>query len=233
MIGPFERRGLAGLGAAAEIPGLPRHDGRQAGHARRLAGVGDRIDRLRRRDGQHQVDLVGVDQRLGELAGARRIGLRVAIEDFDGVGLAADREARRERLAHEVEHVAVGLAEAGERAGARADEADLERVLAPAAKRARAARRARGRPRPRRRAPRRDRRRAGAANSSVCFVMLPPIASSPFAAPLSRFRAVASMNSASALRSDSGPGRFDRDPAQLGELVDRGACRRSGRSPRP
>ena len=129
MIGPFERRGLAGLGAAAEVPGLPRHDRRHAGNARRLAGVSDRIDRLGRRDDQHHVDLVGIDQRLRQLAGARRIGLGVAIEDVDPVGLVADLEARSQRLAGEFEHIAVGLAEPAERAGARADEADLERRL--------------------------------------------------------------------------------------------------------
>ena len=128
MVGPLERRRLAGLGAAAEIPGLPGHDGGQAGHARRLAGVGDRVDGLGRRDGEHQVDRLVVDQILGELAGARRIGLRVLVEDLDAVFLAAKLDAVGQRLAGEVEHVAVGLAEAGQRPGARADEADLEAV---------------------------------------------------------------------------------------------------------
>ena len=93
VIGPFERRGLAGLGAAAEVPGLPRHDGRHAGNARRLARVSDRIDRLGRRYDQHHVDLVGIDEGLGELAGPGGIGLRVAIENVDRVGFAPDLEA--------------------------------------------------------------------------------------------------------------------------------------------
>ena len=129
MIGPLERRGLAGLGAAPEVPGLPRHDRRHAGHARRLAGVGDRIDRLRGRDDQHHVDLVGIDQRLGQLTGARRIGLGVAIEDFDAIGLVANLQPGGQRLAREFENIAVGLAEPAKLAGARADEADLERRL--------------------------------------------------------------------------------------------------------
>ena len=57
------------------------------------------------------------------------IGLGVAIEDLDPVGLVADLEARGQRLAGELENIAVSLAEAAERAGARADEADLERRL--------------------------------------------------------------------------------------------------------
>ena len=129
VIGPFERRRLPGLGAASEIPGFPRHDGRHARHAGGFAGVRDRIDRLGGRDGEHHVDLVGIDQRLGELAGARRIGLRVPVEDFDPIGLVADLQARGERLAREFEDVAVGLAETAERSRARADESDLERRL--------------------------------------------------------------------------------------------------------
>ena len=69
-----------------------------------------------------------VDQILGELAGARRIGLRVLVEDLDAELLAAEFDAVGQRLPGEVEHVAVGLAEAGQRPGARADEADLEAV---------------------------------------------------------------------------------------------------------
>ena len=136
MIGPLERRGLAGLRAAPEVPGLPRHDRRHAGNARRLARVGDRIDRLGGRDDQHHVDLVGIDQRLRQLAGARRIGLGVAIEDVDAVGLVADLEAGSERLPREFENIAVGLAESAKLAGARADEADLQRRLGARGKRA-------------------------------------------------------------------------------------------------
>ena len=87
------------------------------------------IDRLGSRDDQHHVDLVGVDERLRQLAGARRIGLGVPVEDLDRIGLVADLQARRQRLAGDLENIAVGLAEPAERAGARADEADLERRL--------------------------------------------------------------------------------------------------------
>ena len=134
MKSPLERRGLAGLGATPEVPGLPRHDRRHAGHACRLACVGDRIDRLRGRDDQHHVDLVGIDQRLRQLAGARWIGLGVAIEDFDAVGLVADLQPGGQRFTGEFENIAVGLAKSAELAGARADEADLERCSGPAAK---------------------------------------------------------------------------------------------------
>ena len=79
--------------------------------------------------GEHQIDLSRVDQRLGELAGARRIGLRVLIEDLDFVGLVADGEAGGQGLARDLEHIAVGLAEAAKRASARADEADFQRIF--------------------------------------------------------------------------------------------------------
>ena len=94
-----------------------------------IAGVGDRIDDLRRRSGEHEIDLIRVDQRLGELAGARRIGLGVPIENLHLVGLVAHREAGGQSLARDLEHVAVGLAEAAQGAGARADEADFQRVF--------------------------------------------------------------------------------------------------------
>ena len=126
MIGPLERRGLAGLRAAPEVPGLPRHDRRHAGNTRRLACVGDRIDRLRGRNDQHHVDFVGIDQRLRQLAGARWIGLAVAIEDVDPVGLVANLQTGGQRFPGEFENIAVSLAESAELAGARADEADLE-----------------------------------------------------------------------------------------------------------
>ncbi len=80
---------------------------------------------------QHHVDLVGIDQRLRQLSGARGIGLGVAIEDFDAIGLVADLEPGGQRLASEFENIAVGLAEPAKLAGARADEADLERRLGP------------------------------------------------------------------------------------------------------
>ena len=75
--------------------------------------------------------LVVVDQVLASWPARDGIGLGVLVDDLDVVGLAADGEALGERLAGEFEHVAVGFAEAGERAGARADEADLERRIRP------------------------------------------------------------------------------------------------------
>ena len=127
MIGPFEGRRRARLGAAAEVPGFPWHDRRQTGYAGRFAGISHRVDHLRRRDREHQVDGLVVDQVLGELAGARWVRLRVLVENFDTVFLAAELDAVGQRLAGKIEHVAVGLAKAGKRAGARADEADLQR----------------------------------------------------------------------------------------------------------
>src|SRR5207253_10298217 len=114
---PVARIGLGRLRAPPEVPRLPRLDGRDAGHAGRLAGVRDRVVRLRRRRREHQVDLVAVDQRLRELPRPRRIGLRVLVDDLDGVLLAADRDALRERLAREPEREGIRLPETAERPG--------------------------------------------------------------------------------------------------------------------
>ena len=128
VIGPLERRRFAGLGAAAEVPGFPRHHGGDARHARRFTGVRHRIDDFRRRGDQHQVDVVGRDHGLGQLTGARRIGLRILIDDLDLVLLAARGEAVGERLARQAEYERVAFAEAAERAAARTDEADFDDV---------------------------------------------------------------------------------------------------------
>ena len=136
VVGPLERRGLAGLGPAPEIPGFPRHDGGEARNPRGLAGVGDRVDHFRRGNDQHHVDGVGVDERLGELARSRRIRLAVPIENLDLVGLAGDGISLGERLAHDVQDVAVGLPKAAQSPGSRAHEADLELGLRAGGERA-------------------------------------------------------------------------------------------------
>ena len=62
---------------------------------------------------------------LAACAGADWLSLSMISTEYC---LAADREALRERLLREADHVGVGLAEAGGRAGERADEADLDRA---------------------------------------------------------------------------------------------------------
>src|SRR5439155_19176227 len=87
VVTPLERRRLAGGCAAPEVPRFPwlnRRDLRDAGG---LARVGDWIVRLGRRRRDHQVDLVAVDQLLGQLTCAWRIRLVVPVDDLDGVVL--------------------------------------------------------------------------------------------------------------------------------------------------
>jgi hypothetical protein len=126
-VGPLVRRRLTRLRTATEVPRFPGNDRADARNARGLARIGDGVDRLGRRGRQHDVDAAAVDEIFRERTRARRIRLRVAIEDLDGVRLPADREPFTERLANELEHVRVAFAETGERSGARADEADLDR----------------------------------------------------------------------------------------------------------
>src|SRR5579859_1938680 len=128
VVRPLERVLAARLGAAAEVPGLPRLHGRDLRDARRLARVGDRVVHLGRRRRQHEVDLAAVDQGLRELAGTGRIGLRVLLDDRDRIGLAADLDALRQRLAELADDPRIRLAERAERAGQRAEEADPERA---------------------------------------------------------------------------------------------------------
>jgi len=54
--------------------------------------------------------------------------LAVLADDLDRIGLAADRQALGEDAAHLLEDEGVGFPEAGERAGARAHMADLDRA---------------------------------------------------------------------------------------------------------
>jgi len=128
VIGPFEWRRLTRLGATAEIPRLPRHPGRQARNAGGLAGVGYRVDSLRRRRSQHEIDAVAVDQRLRQLPGARRIRLRITVQNLDLVGLAPGRDAVSEDFTRRVQNETVRLAEASKSSRTRRDETDPDHV---------------------------------------------------------------------------------------------------------
>src|ERR1019366_1721914 len=86
-----------------------------------------------------------------------------------------------ERLAHDVEHVAVGLAEAAECAGARTDETDFQRVLgaggedAPAARQREAGRARAGNQRATRQARARSKiRPIGCGHRFLPLVAAPP-----------------------------------------------------------
>ena len=86
------RRGLAGLGAAAEIPRLPGHHRGDAGNARRFARVGNRVHGLRCGGREHEVDLLSLDQLVGDLRSHRGRRLPVAVDDLDQVVGTADRQ---------------------------------------------------------------------------------------------------------------------------------------------
>jgi hypothetical protein len=114
------------LAAAGEEPRLPRAHRGDARRAVHLALIGDGIGGLRRARHQHEIDLVGEDEARGHLGGAVRIGLAVAHEHLDGMQAPADPEPLAEGLADPAHHEAVGLAEAGQRAGLGAHVADLD-----------------------------------------------------------------------------------------------------------
>src|SRR5262249_29965588 len=100
VVRPLERRRLARLPPATEIPSFPWHYGRKARHARRLAGVSHRIHHLGGRGNEHKIDLIVTDEGLGQLASSRRVRLRIPIEQYDLVALVADPQTLIERLAY-------------------------------------------------------------------------------------------------------------------------------------
>jgi hypothetical protein len=88
----------------------------------------DRIGGLGRRGHRHQVDLVFDDRLLGDFGGTIGIGLAVADDDLDRIGLAADLQAASQDGLHVVEDVGIRFGESGERPGLRTHTADLERA---------------------------------------------------------------------------------------------------------
>ncbi len=71
--------------------------------------------------------MIGFNQLGRDFGRVLLIGLAVFFQDFDGISCAVDRDAAGNRFANSGENKIVAFAEAGEGAGARADEADLER----------------------------------------------------------------------------------------------------------
>ena len=101
VVGILEGVLLAGFGASAVVPRLPRHDGGDARHPSGFARVGHGIDRFRCGRGEHQVDTVAVDQVIGNLRATLRVRLAVFVDDLHVVILAADGQATGEGLARE------------------------------------------------------------------------------------------------------------------------------------
>ena len=124
MIGPGEA--LRWIALAAEEIRLPWAVGGDAGNLVDLGLVGDRIGGVGRGGGDDEVDLVAEDQLGGHLGGAAAARLAVLGDDLHRIAPSADAQAGGEQAAHLIEDEAVGLAEAGERAGLRADVPDLD-----------------------------------------------------------------------------------------------------------
>ena len=126
VVGPLEA--LLGVAFAAEEEVFPRIVGGDAGNAGELALIGDRNDGVAGRGGDHDVDLVAVDELRRDFRGAVRVRLAVAVDDLDRMRFAGDGDALRQCLLDLGEHPLVGLAERGDRPGLRADHADLDRA---------------------------------------------------------------------------------------------------------
>ena len=141
VVGP--REGLVGRGAAAEEVRLPRAVVGDAGHLQSFRLVGDRVHRVRRGGDLDDVDAVVGDEVAGDGGGAVRVGLGVLDDDVDRVDLAVTAlDAVLGGSLPLLHQPLVGLAEGGEVAGQRADEADLDGAARRTAAAARAAARA-------------------------------------------------------------------------------------------
>ena len=102
MVGPFERLLVA---AARHDHGLPRRAGRDGGDTIELTLVGGRIDDVGCRSGYHEMDALIQDEVARKLGSLVRVRLRVAVEDFHLIGLAADLKPVGEAFAHLRERV--------------------------------------------------------------------------------------------------------------------------------
>ena len=92
-------------------------------------GVGHRIDHLGGRRNEHKIDLIFIDERLGQLASPRRVRLRIPIEQYDLVGLVADPQTLIERLAYLRGQVSITDTERSQVARSWADEANSDHVF--------------------------------------------------------------------------------------------------------
>src|SRR5581483_9613317 len=108
-----ERVRAARLRAAAEVERLPRIDRADERDARRLGGVRRRVDDLRGRRREQEVDVVAVDERARDLRRGRRARLAVLVDDLDRVVLSADGQALGEALLRKPDDVRIALAEPG------------------------------------------------------------------------------------------------------------------------
>jgi len=94
VVGILEGVLLAGFGASAVVPRLPRHDGGDARHPSGFARVGHGIDRFRCGRGEHQVDTVAVDQVIERLIHRRDLRHRDVLASNELVALPLERFLR-------------------------------------------------------------------------------------------------------------------------------------------
>src|SRR3954447_24309578 len=108
-----------------------RRGGRDGGYAVLLRHVAGGLGGPRPERRKQEVDLIVVDQTLGRLHGARRIGCIVDIDDLDLVGLPADRDAALGIGGPRPQVVALLLLDAlwRQRAGQRQRRAHAHRIL--------------------------------------------------------------------------------------------------------
>ena len=129
VVGPLEGALLERRHAATRVVGLERTVVGHARRAQRLRLVGHRVHGVRRGGHHHDVDAVVGDEVAGHRGGAVGVGLRVLDDDLDGMRLAvAALDAALDGGVPLVDAELVGLAERGQRAGQRRDEADLDRA---------------------------------------------------------------------------------------------------------
>src|SRR5271156_6124740 len=123
MIGPGEA--LFRIAVPAEEIRLPRTIGSDARYFVDFGLIGDRVGGVGRALREQKIDLVVQDQFGRDLGGAGAARLTVLGDDLNLIGLAADRQALGQDALHLVENETVRLTKAGERAGMRANEAEL------------------------------------------------------------------------------------------------------------
>ena len=114
------------LATAREEPRLPRCHGGDAGNFVHLALVRHRIGCFGRRGHQHQVDVVGLNQAARHFGGAVGAGLAVPQNDFHRALARLGHHTVGQHRLQLGQRVGVRFAKRGERAGLRADHADLD-----------------------------------------------------------------------------------------------------------
>ncbi|QTK80535.1 hypothetical protein AT6N2_C3017 [Agrobacterium tumefaciens] len=123
MVGPVERLLVA---AARHDESLPGRGRRNAGNAVEFRLIGGRIDDIRRRCRDQKLDILVQDQFARQFRRFVRIGLGVAHQNIDLVGLAVVLDTVGQQRLDDLDGVAVGFAEGRKRSRQRTDETHLD-----------------------------------------------------------------------------------------------------------